>query len=59
MFKRYKPLLKPGQNYSTPKLPAPPPRFKLETNYIRMLMSGSNLGELIFILSIALYMLFN
>jgi len=53
------PPLKPGQIYSTPKYPAPPPRFKLEPSYIILPMSGSNLGSLIFILTVAFYMLFN
>lgn len=48
-----------GQFYDTPKYPPPPPRFKLEPKYIRLPISGQNLGNLIFILVVMLYLIIN
>jgi len=48
-----------GQCYDTPKCPPPPPRFKLEPKYYVLPMSGQDLGHLIFILSVALYLIIN
>lgn len=50
---------KPGQTETTPKYPAPSPRFKLEPKYYRLPITSENLGHLIFILAVVAFLLFN